>query len=301
MQGGDGADTFVQGPAADGADDMRGGAGTDVADYSARPANTAFVTFDDVANDGAGGERDNVHADVESAPGATVGSAPRPTVSVGAVKVTEGAAGAKKVASVPVTLSGAGNDPVKVPWSVVAGTATAAKDFTAASGTVTIQPGSTSATIPVTVLGDALDEVDEYATVKLGSVTGAVAGTSSAKLTITDDDAAPKVSVKAASVSEGKAGTKTSLRFTVSLSAASGKKVTVSVSTANGTARAGSDYTARTATLTFNPGVTSQTFTVTVLGDKAKEANETLYAVLSKPVNATLGTAKATGTIKNDD
>ena len=301
MQGGDGADVFLQGSAPDGADDVHGGAGSDVVDYSARPANSTFVTFDDVANDGAGGERDNLHADVESAPGAAGGSAPKPTVSVRPVTVIEGAAGTKKVVSVPVTLSAGGNDPVQVPWTLVAGTATVGKDVVAASGTVTIQPGDTSATIPVTVLGDALDEVDEYATVKLGTVTGALVGTSSAKVTITDDDAAPKVSVKAAAVAEGKAGTKTALKFTVSLSAASGKKVTVYVSTANGTARAGSDYTARAVTLTFNPGVTSQTFAVTVLGDGTKEANETLYAVLSKPVNATLGTAKATGTIKNDD
>jgi hypothetical protein len=40
---------------------------------------------------------------------------------------------------------------------------------------------------------------------------------------------------------------------------------------------------------------------VTVLGDRAREANEALYAVLTKPVNVTLGTARVTGTIRNDD
>jgi hypothetical protein len=301
LQGGSGADTFVQGAAPDGADDVHGGAGADSVDYTQRPANSAFVTLDDVANDGANGEKDNVRVDVESWPGAVGGTAPTPSVSVAAATVTEGAAGTQKTAKVTVNLSASSGTEVSVPWSVVAGTATAGKDFTAASGTVTIPAGSTSGTASITVLGDALDEPNEYATVQLGAPTGATAGTSTAKLTITDDDAAPKVSVKAASVLEGKAGVKTRLKFTVSLSAASGKKVTVHFATSNGTAKAPGDYAARTATVSFAPGQKSKVVIVTVIGDKAKEGNETLFATLSKPANAALGTAKATGTIRNDD
>jgi hypothetical protein len=87
----------------------------------------------------------------------------------------------------------------------------------------------------------------------------------------------------------------------VSLSAASGKTVTVTVKTANGTAKAGSDYTALSSKVTFVPGQTSKSVTVFVHGDKVKERNETLYLQLSAPSNTTLGAAKATGTIKNDD
>ncbi|HEX3337262.1 MAG TPA: Calx-beta domain-containing protein [Jatrophihabitans sp.] len=301
LQGGSGADTFVQGSVPDGADDMHGGAGVDVADYSARPAGTAYLTLDDVANDGAGGERDNVHVDVENSLGTVGGGPPTPAASVAALKVTEGAPGTKTVANLTVSLSTAANDTVTVPWSVVSGNALAGRDFVAANGTLTIQSGGTRATIPVTVLGDALDEVDEYATVKLGPPAGATLGTSSAKLTIADDDAAPKVSVHAAAVAEGPAGTKTALKFSLTLSAASGKTVTVHVATADGTAKAGSDYAAKSATITFAPGEKSKVFAVTVLGDRAREANEALYAVLTKPVNVTLGTARVTGTIRNDD
>jgi Ca2+-binding RTX toxin-like protein len=301
LQGGDGADVFVQGSAPDGADDVRGGGGDDTVDYSRRPANTAYVTLDDVANDGGVGERDNIHKDVEKALGAVGGVRPTPKASVGAARVNEGAAGAKTAAKVAVTLSSATDVAVKVPWSVVSGTATAGKDFVAASGAVTIPAGATSAQFAVTVLGDNTDEVDEYATVKLGSPTGATLGTSSSRLTIADDDAAPKVSIRSAAVAEGKAGRKTPLTFTVNLSAASGKTVTVTVTTSNGSAKAGSDYVARSATVTFSPGQTSKAFTVTVLGDSKREPNETLTAALSKPVNATLGTYRATGTIRNDD
>lgn len=61
MVGGADGDTFIGGP---GADDMSGGGGTDSADYSASIAPLS-VTADDGPNDGAAGEGDNVHSDVE--------------------------------------------------------------------------------------------------------------------------------------------------------------------------------------------------------------------------------------------
>jgi Ca2+-binding RTX toxin-like protein len=61
MDGGADGDTFMGGP---GADAMSGGGGTDSADYSASIAPLS-VTADDGANDGAAGEGDNVHSDIE--------------------------------------------------------------------------------------------------------------------------------------------------------------------------------------------------------------------------------------------
>jgi large repetitive protein len=77
--------------------------------------------------------------------------------------------------------------------------------------------------------------------------------------------------------------------------------VTVSYATADGTATAGSDYTATAGTLTFAPGVTSQTLTVAVLGDTRNEANETFFMNLSTPSNATIADGQGQGTILNDD
>ncbi len=65
-QGGAGADRFVQGTAPNGADQLYGGSGYDVVDYSLRTA-AVTVTFDNVANDGGSGEKDNVRSDVERA------------------------------------------------------------------------------------------------------------------------------------------------------------------------------------------------------------------------------------------
>ena len=110
----------------------------------------------------------------------------------------------------------------------------------------------------------------------------------------------PTVSIANAAVAEGNSGS-TNAGFTVSLSQASTSPVTVKYATANGTATAGSDYTANSGTLTFAAGVTSQTLNVAVTGDTTVEPTETFTVTLSTPSGATLGTATATGTITNDD
>ncbi len=110
----------------------------------------------------------------------------------------------------------------------------------------------------------------------------------------------PTLSVADASIVEGNAGT-SQLSFTVTLSQAATAPVTVSYSTADGTAAAGSDYTARSGTLTFAAGETSKTITVPIIGDSAVEANETFSVKLSGASGATIGHDSATGTIVNDD
>jgi Ca2+-binding RTX toxin-like protein len=68
LDGGDGNDTFTTGAVADGNDTLIGGAGSDTADYSARTA-PLTISLDDVANDGAVGETDNVGSDIETLKG----------------------------------------------------------------------------------------------------------------------------------------------------------------------------------------------------------------------------------------
>ena len=112
--------------------------------------------------------------------------------------------------------------------------------------------------------------------------------------------AVPTLSVANAQVVEGNSGT-TNLPFTVTLSSAGATPVTVKYATSDGTATAGSDYTATSGTLTFAAGQISQTVNVPVLGDAAVEPDETLKLTLSAPSGATLANAQATGTIRNDD
>ena len=110
----------------------------------------------------------------------------------------------------------------------------------------------------------------------------------------------PQITIDDPSVTEGDAGT-TMLTFTVTLSPASLFPVTVTAQTADDTAIAPSDYLAASQLLTFAPGETTRTFTVTVNGDTAVEADETLTVVLSGPTNAAIADNSGTGSIFNDD
>ena len=89
--------------------------------------------------------------------------------------------------------------------------------------------------------------------------------------------------------------------LTVTLSAAAGQPVLVDYATADGTARAGSDYTSATGTLTFDPGTTTQTIRVRVTGDTRYEADETFFLDLGGASQATIADGRASATVVNDD
>ncbi|MBN2896095.1 MAG: hypothetical protein JXK05_09430 [Campylobacterales bacterium] len=120
-------------------------------------------------------------------------------------------------------------------------------------------------------------------------------------MTFTPDAVVPSLSIASASTTEGDSGTK-NLTFTITQSAVSTTDTTVLFSTSNGTATAGSDYTAQTnQTVTISAGSTTATRNVVISGDTVYENNETFTVTLSSPSGATLGTASAIGTIINDD
>src|SRR5262249_11395304 len=79
--------------------------------------------------------------------------------------------------------------------------------------------------------------------------------------------------------------------------------VTVDFATADGTAQAGSDYTARSGQLTFNAGEISKLVAGAILNDAVREGDETFTLTLSNPGGgAVLGPARvATVTIKDDE
>ena len=108
----------------------------------------------------------------------------------------------------------------------------------------------------------------------------------------------PAISVSDATVQEADGAV---LVFSITLSHASSRTVTVDYATSDGTAQAGSDYTAASGTLTFNAGETSQTVQVTVLTDQENESQETLTLTLSNPSQATLDDGAGTGAIENGE
>ena len=108
----------------------------------------------------------------------------------------------------------------------------------------------------------------------------------------------PAISVSDATVEEAEGAV---LNFSVTLSHPSTRTVTVDYETSDGTAVAGSDYTAASGALTFNAGDLSQTVQVTVLTDSEDEGQETLTMTLSNPSQATLDDATGAGAIENGD
>jgi aryl-phospho-beta-D-glucosidase BglC (GH1 family) len=90
----------------------------------------------------------------------------------------------------------------------------------------------------------------------------------------------------------------TTATFTLTLSAASTLPVTVNFATADGTAIAGKDYIAQSGTVTFAPGQTQVSITVTVLADAMATADLYFFINLTNPVNGVLGsTPSGKGTI----
>jgi hypothetical protein len=222
------------------------------------------------------------------------------SVSIRDATVTEGNTGTVN-ATFTVILSRATNVDVTVQYATADVTATAGSDYTAASGTVTIPAGQTSATVTVAVRGDRLPEPTETFAVNLTAATGASIIRGRGIGTILDDE--PRISISDVSKYEGRKGMKTTFTFTVTLSVPYDQPVTVSYRTVNGTATtADNDYVAKSGTLTFVPGETTKTITIEVKGDNKREPNETFYLDLfNLSSNASFEKYRGIGTIWNDD
>ncbi len=108
------------------------------------------------------------------------------------------------------------------------------------------------------------------------------------------------ISVDDVTLTEGNGGV-TNAVFTVTLSFVSQQTVSVTFSTTDGTATAGSDYTAVNTVVTFAPGVTTQTVNVPVLGDTTIEPDETFLVNLTNAANATIFDGVGQGAILDDD
>ena len=184
-------------------------------------------------------------------------------------------------------------------------------DYEDTSGTLTFPAGDVSGTVSVPICQDDTDEEDETFTLRLSnSSTGIPITRSTATGTIEDSDDPPELSVAAvAPVAEG-AGP---MQFTVTLSTASAKTVTVQYATADDTATGGSnctsgrDYRNKSGTLTFRPGESlTQPVEVQICDDSLDEEDTedfTLTLTVNERSNATLqfGGETATGTIEDND
>jgi N-acetylneuraminic acid mutarotase len=216
-----------------------------------------------------------------------------PTVTISDATITEAG-----TLDFTVTMSIESSQDITFDWSTNDVNATAGSDYTAANVTgETISAGSTSITLSVPTAADVLDEDDETLEINLSNISGANLGNTQAIGTITDDDAAPTVSIDDVTVAES--GTAT---FTVSLSAVSGRDVSFDWAASNGTAIAASDYTFGSGSgVTISAGSPSTTISLVTLDDSTDEESETFTITLSNLDNADPGDLSGEGTITDDD
>ncbi len=217
---------------------------------------------------------------------------------------------ASTTVEIPVELVGSVDHAVTVDYATAEGPALAGQDYEPASGTLTFAPGQTSQSVSVPLLADRVSEKNETFTLTLSNVDGGSAKAAAvggppvtivkpdATVTILDND--PKVRVGNVRVREGNKG-KSNATFRIALSHASPDGVTLHFATANGSARARSDYTQVRKTITLLPGQTKQTVRVAINGDRRHEPNERFFAKLSKVQGGILGDAKGIGTIIDND
>ncbi|MEA2193894.1 MAG: hypothetical protein QOG42_328 [Solirubrobacteraceae bacterium] len=224
------------------------------------------------------------------------------TVTVGNAQVTETNPPATATATFTVTRTGGVlTGPATIHFNTVDGSARAPDDYEPIAGDLhfgSLALGGTQVqTVPVTVRGDRLNEATETFRLVLSGSPEVAPGQGDGVGTILDDDPPPVVSVAdAAATSEGGSAT-----FTIALSAPSGRDVSVAFSTADGSAIAGEDYTARSGTLGIPAGATSATLGVALLDDAADEPDETFGLRIGSPVFATTGRASAAATIIDND
>jgi uncharacterized repeat protein (TIGR01451 family) len=236
------------------------------------------------------------------------------TITPAELPVTEGHSGSR-LASFTVTLSPASSQEITVDYHVSSAIARPGLDFGPPEGRLdgrlTFPPGVPSVGLTLQVLGDLVDEEDERVQITLRDPVGASLGSATATLVIADDDEAPTVTVLGSSVVEGDAGT-TPLPFTITVTGATEKPVSLRYQTQPGTATAGVDYQSVSNRWVLPPErmATNLIFTtqvnVPVVGDLLNETvgernTEDFFLALDEAPNLRLLTSRATGLILDDD
>ena len=180
--------------------------------------------------------------------------------------------------------------------------------------TVTMAAGETSTSFEVATTGDQLDEDNGEVTVTIlpGAATGRTEDTydvdtryselgdrytHTTSVAVLDDDEPNALSVVDASAGESAAG----VGFVFDLEAPATAATSVDYATSDGTATAGSDYTATSGTVEFAIGDQTKTVVVAISSDDIVEGDETFTLKLSNPSQMSVADDSIQGTIEDDD
>ena len=203
----------------------------------------------------------------------------------------------------PVRLSVPGLSTVTVAYtnanSSAIGSTSCNFDYVGVNGTLSFAPGETTKTIRIDLLDCPDVEGFQSFTLELSSPTNATIARASTRVGIVDNDtlaATPALFVRDTTADEKDGNARVSVLLGGTAGQATGSTVTVTYTTLNGGAIAGSDYTTTTGTLTFAPGETAKTILIPISDDTTTEPTESLTLELTNPTNATI--TKESGTIR---
>ncbi|MEA3419343.1 MAG: Calx-beta domain-containing protein [Campylobacterota bacterium] len=212
-----------------------------------------------------------------------------------------------------------------VGYSTSDDSANSGSDYTAKSDTLTISSantssGTTTVSIPLTILNDLVAESQEVFHLKLNNnptITSTLSHTvavsnDTGDITINDNDGVgttPTLSVNDVTILEGNDGEYPFMTFTVSLSAIQTQEVIFSYSTHGDTATAAQaiddsgDFISTSGTATIPPNTSNITISVLIIGDEeAGEVGEQLKFIISTASTVVnLGKDTGIGTIQDDD
>jgi len=222
-----------------------------------------------------------------------------PQITISDAYIREGNTGTTTARFV-VRINKPGTQALRVNYTTANQTAQSPGDYVANTGQITFAPGILSRTIEVAVKGDTLVEGNESFLVNLTNPVNGVIIKNAAVATIFNDDSLTMLLDKNVTITEGQSGLKFA-DFVVNLSSPSVNSVVANLSTSNGSATAGIDYTATTSAILFSPGTTTATFKVPIIGDQLFEPNENFWVRLSNPSAGTITRAQVQGLIINDD
>ncbi|AFU47613.1 Na-Ca exchanger/integrin-beta4 [Acidovorax sp. KKS102] len=229
-------------------------------------------------------DNDTKVADINS--NGTIDNNEKASLSVRDVVVDEKAG----IATFDLILNKAASTAFSVAYSTADASATAGADYTAATGSVSFAAGQTSQRVSINILDDLTIEGNEYFHLNLGAITGTsevvvADGVGTAFIGGNDQPAIalPIISTGSIVVSEADGYAE----FVVRLNAPATSTITVSYTTNAGTAASyANEYETTFGTLSFAPGVTTQTVRVPIGDDVVAENADSFFLTLSNAKDA---------------
>ncbi|MBD2141966.1 endo-1,3-1,4-beta-glycanase ExsH [Anabaena sp. FACHB-1250] len=221
-----------------------------------------------------------------------------PQVSINDVAITEGNSGTRN-ATFTVSLSNPSSQTISVNYQTVDDDATTANnDYVATTGTITFTPGQTTKTLPITINGDTVGEINEAFTVLLTNAVNATLGKNEGIGIIRNDDS-PGVTVTPIYTQATESGAPGIFQLNRTGSITKSLNVNYSLS---GTATNGTDYSTLNGVAAFASGSSTAIIFVNPTEDTIFEGNETVIFNLLTGTGYTVGTSNSpTITIVDND